>query len=92
MGKMIGAAEFKAHCLRIMREVERTGEGVTVTQRGRPIVEIKPVSSRPKQKLFFGCMNGAATMSDDDPSKPAYDGPWNAEFDSDERDSGTGSR
>jgi prevent-host-death family protein len=90
MGKMVGAAEFKANCLRIMREVERTGEAITVTQRGRPMVEIKPAGSQMKQKLFFGCMKGTVTMSDDDPSKPAYDGPWNAELDSDEEDAGTG--
>ena len=29
MGKQIGAAEFKAHCLRILDEVERSGEPVT---------------------------------------------------------------
>ena len=28
MGKMIGAAEFKAHCLRIMEEAKRSGETV----------------------------------------------------------------
>ena len=90
MGKMIGAAEFKAHCLRILDEVQRTGEPVTITKRGRPVAEIKPAPSKPK--LFFGCMKGTATMSDDDPSKPAFDGPWNAELDSDEDDAGTGSR
>lgn len=89
---MVGAAEFKANCLRIMREIERTGEAVTVTQRGRPMVEIKPAHGQPKQKLFFGCMKGTMTRSDDDPSKPAYEGLWNAELDSDEEDSGTGSR
>ncbi|CAA9538955.1 MAG: hypothetical protein AVDCRST_MAG23-1731 [uncultured Sphingosinicella sp.] len=81
MGKMIGAAEFKAKCLSIMREVEQTGEAVTVTQRGRPMVEIKPAQAPTKQKLFFGCMKGTMRIihPDDDLTSPAYDQPWNAE-------------
>ena len=43
MGKKIGAAEFKAHCLRILDEVERSRETVTITKRGRPVAEVHPV-------------------------------------------------
>jgi antitoxin (DNA-binding transcriptional repressor) of toxin-antitoxin stability system len=89
MGKMIGAAEFKAHCLRIIKEVGRTGQSVTVTHRGVPMVEVKPIEAEPKpvSKLFFGCMNG--WMAEDfQPEEPAYDGPWNAELNSDADDPG----
>jgi prevent-host-death family protein len=81
MGKMIGAAEFKAKCLSIMREVERSGEAVTVTQHGRPMVEIKPAFIPPKQKLFFGCMKGTMRIlhEEDDLVDRAYDQPWSAE-------------
>jgi prevent-host-death family protein len=91
MGKMIGAAEFKAHCLRILDEVERTGQPVTVTKRGRPVAEVKPVP-KTENKLFFGCMKGSVLKYDIDPSEPAYDGPWNAELDRDEDDPGAGIR
>ncbi len=46
MGKMMGAAEFKTHCLRILDEVERTGETVTITKRGHPVAEIRPLEKR----------------------------------------------
>ena len=40
MGKMIGVAEFKAHCLRIMEEASRSGETVVITKRGKPFMEM----------------------------------------------------
>jgi len=89
---MIGAAEFKAHCLRIMKEVGLTGEPVTVTHRGVPMVEVKPIEAEPNPapKLFFGCLAHPEYRFDVEPEEPAYDGPWNAELDRDEDDPGTG--
>ena len=77
MGKMIGATEFKAHCLRILDEIERSGEAVTVTKRGRPVVEVKPVAKK-RQKLAFGALK-SSEYSFPDPFSPAYDEPWDAE-------------
>jgi prevent-host-death family protein len=80
MGKIIGAAEFKAHCLRLLDEVQRTGESITVTKRGKPVAEVKAVAVEPeKRRLLFGCMKGKITILGDIES-PAYDGPWNAEL------------
>lgn len=91
MGKMIGAAEFKAHCLRILDEVERTGEPVTITKRGRPVAEVKPVVEQPLSppRFAFGFLKHPDYRWDD-PDAPAYEGPWNAELDHDEDDPGTG--
>ncbi|HEY1605824.1 MAG TPA: type II toxin-antitoxin system Phd/YefM family antitoxin [Allosphingosinicella sp.] len=77
MGKIIGAAEFKARCLKILDEVDRTRETVTVTKRGRPVAEVRPVA-KPERKLTFGCMR-ETILSFEDPFSPAYDEPWNAE-------------
>ncbi len=90
MGKMIGAAEFKAHCLRILDEVERTGEPVTITKRGRIVGELHPPAKMKRQPLKFGFLKHPDYRYDADPEEPAYDGPWNAELDRDEDDSGTG--
>ncbi len=78
MGKMIGAAEFKAHCLRILDEVERSGVAVTVTKRGRPVAEVKPVKKQPENKLAFGCMKGVV-RGFEEPFSPAYESAWDAE-------------
>lgn len=78
MGKMIGAAAFKTHCLRILDEVARTGESVTITKRGKPVGELRPAST-PETRLTFGCMKQPGYRFDD-PDAPAYDEPWNAEL------------
>ncbi|HEY7242753.1 MAG TPA: type II toxin-antitoxin system Phd/YefM family antitoxin [Xanthobacteraceae bacterium] len=49
MTRRIKASEFKAKCLAIMDEVERTGEVVVITKNGRPVAELVPhLPSRPK--------------------------------------------
>ena len=79
MGKMIGAAEFKAHCLRIMEEAKRSGETVIITKRGKPFMELKPVAPD-ETKLFFGCMKGTVTWLTDDPTAPVLDPGWEEEW------------
>jgi prevent-host-death family protein len=71
MGKMIGAAEFKAHCLRILDEVERTREPVTITKRGRVVGELHPAPVKEKRP-FIGCMKNEIYRFDD-PFSPVVD-------------------
>jgi prevent-host-death family protein len=78
MGKMIGAAEFKAHCLRILDEVQRTGEPVTITKRGKPVAEVKPIKATEKHSVI-GALQGSVTRIGDIIS-PAYEQRWNAEL------------
>lgn len=81
MGKMIGAAEFKAHCLRILDEVQRTGEPVTITKRGKPVAEVKPVQKKKEGRLTFGFLSHPGYRFDDwdgpvvDPSEVHADDP-----------------
>ena len=78
MSKTVGAAEFKAHCLRIMEEASRSGETVVITKRGKPFMELKRVRTE-KPKPLFGCMKGSGMILGDIES-PVYDKPWNAEL------------
>lgn len=78
MSKTVGAAEFKAHCLRIMEEASRSGETVVITKRGKPFMELKRV--RPaQQKPLFGCMKDSMRITGDIEA-PVYDKPWDAEL------------
>ncbi len=82
MGKMMGAAEFKAHCLRILDEVERTGEPVTITKRGKPVAELKAVE-KPEAELvpLFGFMKGSVQILGDivaSPLDPDWEEQWEA--------------
>lgn len=40
---VIAAGEFKAKCLHILDEVNKTREPVTVTKRGKPVARVVPV-------------------------------------------------
>ena len=71
MSKRIGAAAFKANCLRILDEVERSGEPVTVTKRGRPVAEVKPVEKRERRSII-GAMKGTV-LRYDRPFDPAIE-------------------
>ena len=42
----INISEFKAKCLAILEEISRTGEGVTILKRGRPVAQVLPPTPR----------------------------------------------
>jgi prevent-host-death family protein len=52
----IGAAEFKAHCLELMDEVERTGSEIVITKHRKPVARLVPVQT--KAPAFCGSLKG----------------------------------
>ena len=40
--KIVKASEFKAKCLALMDEVQRTGRSVVITKRGEPVADLVP--------------------------------------------------
>ena len=73
MGKTMGAAEFKATCLRVIKQMREDGEPVTITNRGRPVAVLAPpppaADARPP---IVGAMRGTV-LKYDDPFLPAAD-------------------
>ncbi|MBI2570663.1 MAG: type II toxin-antitoxin system Phd/YefM family antitoxin [Candidatus Schekmanbacteria bacterium] len=47
----IPISEFKAKCIALIRETQKTGEALTITHRGRPVARIEPVGTpaRPRR-------------------------------------------
>lgn len=77
MGKLVGIAELKANCTRLLREMERDGEPITVTKRGKPVAELTPVAQRSRAKTLFGMLKGSVTFAPDfNPSESALDPDW----------------
>jgi prevent-host-death family protein len=74
--KTIGAAAFKAKCLSIVDEVSRTGESVTITKRGQPVAELRPV--RANRTSLYGAMEGSVVFLDDDYMVSPFDVEWDA--------------
>ena len=61
--KTVKASEFKAKCLRLMDEVEETGEPVVITKNGRPVAQLGPVVSR--RKTLAGLHKGQVRIVGD---------------------------
>jgi prevent-host-death family protein len=56
MSRVIKASEFKAKCLAVMDEVERTRQPVIVTKRGKPMVRVVPHT--PEKPTARGVLKG----------------------------------
>ena len=41
--RVLSASEFKAKCLACLSEIERFGDPITITRRGRPVAMLGPV-------------------------------------------------
>ncbi|MEM9274638.1 MAG: type II toxin-antitoxin system Phd/YefM family antitoxin [Cyanobacteria bacterium P01_F01_bin.143] len=61
--KEIQISTFKAQCLQILDEVNRTEEGIIITRRGQPLVEINPIKTEPNR--VFGIGSGTAKIIGD---------------------------
>jgi antitoxin (DNA-binding transcriptional repressor) of toxin-antitoxin stability system len=44
--------EFQQHCLALMEQVARTGEGLIIIQNGSPIVELRPAANQSRPSPF----------------------------------------
>ena len=63
MPRVIKASEFRAKCLALIDEVERTGEVIVITKRGKPVAELVPHrKSRPK---LFGLLKDQLFITGD---------------------------
>jgi prevent-host-death family protein len=49
--KKMAAGEFKTHCLKIMDIVNRTGEPVVITKKGRAVAKLVPADPAPQGLL-----------------------------------------
>ena len=57
-------SEFKAHCIALLREAQRTNEPLVVTRRGKPLARIEPLQE-PSPKRRLGSQRGKLTSRGD---------------------------
>ena len=74
--KTISAAKFKAHCLKVMDEVQTTRESVIVTKKGKPVVKVVPAQA-PSEEVF-GCLSEVIDIVGDIESPVLPSETWNA--------------
>ncbi len=53
-GDSILISEFKAKCIALMKDVQRTGRPLTVTLRGKPLVRVEPIVLGSEERLLGG--------------------------------------
>jgi len=70
--KTVGAAEFQSRCLRLIKQMNRDGEPLTVTNRGRPVAILSPLPEQAPSASIIGAMAGSV-LAYDDPLAPAAD-------------------
>lgn len=56
--KEVAISEFKAKCLAMLEEVQKTKKHILVTKFGRPIAEVSPPSPKQTGKSWIGSMKG----------------------------------
>ena len=54
MSRIIKASEFKAKCLALMDEVERSRQSVVITKNGKPVADLVP--HNPKKRELWGIL------------------------------------
>lgn len=62
--KDIAASEFKAKCLSILDEVQKTKRSVRITKFGKPVAELNPIPPVERKDLF-GFMKGSVEILGD---------------------------
>ena len=61
----ISAAQFKAECLKLMDQVEKTREPIVITKHGRPVAQLAPVTAPADADSLFGYMKGTVRIDGD---------------------------
>ena len=73
--KEIAISEFKAKCLAILDEVEKTKQPIRVTRRGRPIAEVGPPAPI-NNRDWIGSMKGRMEILGDIVSPASDESDW----------------
>ena len=60
----IAISKFKATCLAVLQDVQKTRRPVRVTRFGKPVAEVAPAKPEPK-KSWLGCMRDSMEIVGD---------------------------
>ena len=55
--KTVSVSEFKAKCIALLKNVQKTKEPIVVTLRGEPIARVEPIV-KPKKRVRLGTLKG----------------------------------
>lgn len=61
----VAISEFKAKCLALLEQVDKTKTPLRVTRRGKPIAEVFPVSPEARGDAWIGSLTGSVDLVGD---------------------------
>ena len=61
----IAISEFKAKCLSLLEEVNKTKTPLRVTRRGKPLADVIPASPEAEERSWIGSMSGSIEIVGD---------------------------
>ena len=76
--KEVAISEFKAKCLGLLDQVNKTKKPLRVTRFGKPVAEIVPPSPTVKRGDWFGFMKGRMEIVGDIVSPVMDESDWEA--------------
>ena len=65
MSTTVSKARLKVHLLEVLRDVERTGDPLIVTDRGRPVLKIVPIRAYGSADRVFADVRGRVRLPPD---------------------------
>ncbi len=74
----IAISQFKATCLAVLEKVNRSGQPILVTRRGKPVAEIVPPSRPSPSRSWLGSAAGSGRITGDVLGPAVAPGDWEA--------------
>ena len=76
--KEVAISEFKAKCLALLEQVQKTKKPIRVTRFGKPIAEVVPASPEPGPADWIGSMKDTMKILGDIVSPANDESDWEA--------------
>ena len=72
----VAISEFKAKCLAVLKQVNKTKKPIRITRFGKPMAEIIPPSPARRRKNWLGSMAGQMEIVGDIMSPASEESDW----------------
>ena len=72
----VAISEFKAKCLSLLDQVQKTKKPILVTRFGKPIAEVVPASPQTESRKWIGSMKGTFEILGDIVSPASDEQDW----------------
>ena len=74
--KEVAASEFKAKCLALLSQVQKTKQPILVTRHGKPLAQVGPAPTDVSSKSWIGSMKDSMKITGDIMSPATDEDEW----------------